>query len=334
MKEYHKNDFDGNLVYGGKTYHGLTGRIDVITDVNESDEFEKHNISDKDLETLKQCPMCNGEEINEFIRKKRLKVYRCNSCDFGFLNPRVKKESSFKLYDQSSRYESLYLNETSNKLDKIKFQYVFQLVKRFISPQSVLDIGSSSGIFLNTCAEEGVQIIHGIEADTSQIKRSPFYQKNFHIETSMDLDLSKKYNNLELVTMFDVLEHIIDFKKTLTEIHLSLAKQGIFAIIVPNFYSLASRIIRDKSPTFNIEHTNYFSMKNLIPLLETLGFEIVHKETVISEISNIKNYLEFNDPYFAEPKNEQWTNFLTPEWIHENLLGSRLFVIARKKQKD
>jgi hypothetical protein len=60
------------------------------------------------------------------------------------------------------------------------------------------------------------------------------------------------------------------------------------------------------------------------------NFKVVSKETVISEIDNCRNYLEFSGPYNSAPKNEQAFDWLTLDYIHENMPGSRLLFIIKK----
>jgi len=114
---------------------------------------------------------------------------------------------------------------------------------------------------------------------------------------------------------------------SLTEV---MNPKALFLIMVPNLESLVSRLIREKSPTFNWSHLNYFSPFTLGKFLLNFGFHIELMETVISEIGNINNYLAFDDPYMGDNEKTITLEFLTSEYIHNHLLGSRILVIARK----
>ena len=109
-----------------------------------------------------------------------------------------------------------------------------------------------------------------------------------------------------------------------------MSHDGLLLILVPNFKSLATKIIREKSPTFNWKHVSYFSVDSLNSLVKSCGFDLIHCETVISEIDNIKSYLNGKHPYqgYGDPKNI--FEFITPEFIHSNLLGSRILSIYKK----
>ena len=94
--------------------------------------------------------------------------------------------------------------------------------------------------------------------------------------------------------------------------------------MVPNSLSLATRLMRNMSPTFSWKHVNHFTEKSLSTLFVNHGFKFEFKETVISEIDNIKSYMSGEYPYHGYGDPEQIFEFITPEYIHDNMLGSRL----------
>ena len=104
-------------------------------------------------------------------------------------------------------------------------------------------------------------------------------------------------------------------------------------ILVPNLESLATRLIREKSPTFCIDHLFYYTKLGLTNLFKlTKGFKLVHAESVISELSNIHRFLSFQDPYNGTPPSTVWKDFdwITPDLISKKNLGSRLLLIVKK----
>jgi len=97
---------------------------------------------------------------------------------------------------------------------------------------------------------------------------------------------------------------------------------------VPNIDALVNRVMREKGATFGgHSHIQFFNVKTLSMLLEKAGFEIKEYDTVITELGTINNYLSFKDPYFAE--NADMLEFITPEAIYKNYLGSSLHMIGK-----
>jgi hypothetical protein len=98
-------------------------------------------------------------------------------------------------------------------------------------------------------------------------------------------------------------------------------------IEVPQIGSLVSRLLHEKSATFSgDQHINFFTAPTLKRLLESEKFAVLELETLITELGTINNYLSFQDPYFGGASNQ--IECLTPEFIHEHLMGSRLFTLA------
>ena len=65
-------------------------------------------------------------------------------------------------------------------------------------------------------------------------------------------------------------------------------------------------------------------------IMKNNGFKCIHFETIISEINNVKSYLSGKDPYSGYGDSENKFDFITPKYIHKNLLGSRILAIYKK----
>ena len=327
-----KNDFDGNLVYGGSNFHKTTKREGVIADssIYYRDYVVKTKagyIPDKEyFDGISACLVCGSSEIEDKLKKDGLFIAQCQSCGFGFQNPRFKAKYLPQLYGKEYPLSGAYASESQSELDEIKYQYALQELSKYTKIESVLDIGAGNMHFLKTCNQYGVNTLYGIEPGSNLSNTD----SSVNLITEFSDEVPEELKELSVITMWDTLEHIHDFKQTIHSAYKALSKNGLLLIMVPNFYSLASRLIREASPTFSIYHLNYFTEKSLETLLVSAGFDLIQKETVISEIDNCRNYLEFQEPYMSSPLNEDAFDWLTPDYIHKNMMGSRLFFIAKK----
>ena len=195
----------------------------------------------------------------------------------------------------------------------------------------ILDIGCGAGHFVDLSVDNGWETAVGVDINES-FANLPYKKSGVQFINSefKDLDLIKLGLNINCVTMWDVLEHVYNPLKMVKEIHKALSNEGIFLIMVPNSESLASKLIRERSPSFCWQHVSSFSAKSLKYLLADNGFECLFLETVISEIDNIKSYLSGENPYSGYGDPENLYSFITPEYIHKNLMGSRLLGVFRK----
>lgn len=334
--KFNKDDFDGNLVFGGKQFHISTNRETVLENVSSGlwgNDFFSGSPSTrgvrKDLfEVLENCPCCSSSEIDEKLQVNGLKIFQCSECLYGFQNPRIKSENVSKIYEDTYVMDEVYDSPVAIDLDKIKFQYGIQTASDYYGViTSALDVGCGTGLSLDVYQDFGISEVYGI--DPGKYTHS---KADDRISSSFLLEIPEKFKDLSLITLWDTLEHIHDYKALLKSIYKALAPGGLCLILVPNFLSLATRLMREKSPVFQIDHIHYFSSIGLELSLNQLNFDVIHKETVISEIDNCRNYLEFKEPYFSSPSNEPAFNWLDANFIHSNMLGSRLFFIAKKKE--
>jgi 2-polyprenyl-3-methyl-5-hydroxy-6-metoxy-1,4-benzoquinol methylase len=279
------------------------------------------------FEEVHNCLVCGSDSISPLLDRNGLKIARCGKCGFGMQNPRFKEERLIDIYKETYFMDDTYSSMHAKELDKKKFLYGIQQVRSVRSNiDSAMDIGCGQGLSLSAYNEAGISEVIGLETG----KYTEDLSSGMKVINKDFSEISSTFKELSLVTLWDVLEHVHDFKDMLKKIYEALDDQGIILIMVPNLLSLASRIIRSRSPTFSNDHLNYFTDKSLTHILKAAGFTVLVKETVISEIDNCRNYLEFSEPYFSEPQNESAFDWLTPDYIHNNMLGSRLLFVAQK----
>lgn len=334
MNAISKNSFDGNLVYGGKDFHIATKRTSLISEpMPESWKLDFFTLLDAGrwsprpdrFEVIEVCLLCGCSEIYGLIKNEYFSVSRCAKCSFGFQNPRLKEETVPELYTGKYPMEDVYDSEISVDLDYKKFVYGAQLaISLGASRKSVLDVGCGSGLSLRAYTDEGFSYVAGVDPAPYDFPEDLVVFPSFLDELPHDL------GTFSLITLWDTLEHIWDFRKLLSSTANALDEGGLALICVPNIDSLATRLIRERSPTFQLDHLNYFSVESLRVLFEQCGLKMVHLETIISEIDNCRNYLEFSEPYLSKPRGEGAFEWLTPNYIHDHLMGSRLLAFGAR----
>ena len=138
--------------------------------------------------------------------------------------------------------------------------------------------------------------------------------------------------SFDVITLWDVFEHIPGGKEYLRLIHKNLKKNGLLFLQVPSSNSLAAKIMREKCRAFDgIEHVNMFNPKTLSLILEDTGFEIKEMTSIISEIAVLNNFLSYEHPYYGESLfGEDLLDSINADLIHKNLLGYKIQCVAKK----
>jgi 2-polyprenyl-3-methyl-5-hydroxy-6-metoxy-1,4-benzoquinol methylase len=148
-----------------------------------------------------------------------------------------------------------------------------------LSGANVLEIGSSSGYFLDVLSSAGAEVV-GVELNKAY--------GNYARSLGFDV-YSKPVENLfleddfDLVVMFHTLEHVCDPMSVVQAVQSALVEGGSFMGEVPNQYDWRIKIFDNEAVKrfhYDPNHYYYFSPGTLKNYLKKYGFEEVSFETV------------------------------------------------------
>jgi 2-polyprenyl-3-methyl-5-hydroxy-6-metoxy-1,4-benzoquinol methylase len=336
-------EFDGNLVYGAKKFHAETHRIGPKGPASgfispehaaaiEDTGIDRYQRKEGFWENVDLCPICNGTGRELFVERMGLSFHRCLECTHVFQDPVIKPEVALKLYAGETSGLPITTSELQIKIETLTYKYGLDLLKSVGLPdqQKILDVGCGTGQFLRIAHQEGWAKCTGVDSNNHH---KHFFEEKLGVQYfsgSFDsINTNNIGKNYDAVTMWNTLEHTYGPVNFLSNLKGIMKPDSLFCVMVPNVKSLATCLIRDRSPCFTWQHPHCFSPKSLSLLMEKAGLKIEHMETVVTEIDNIKSYLSGEHPYegFGDPKNI--FAFIDPDFIHKNLLGSRLLGVFR-----
>jgi len=339
-----KNRFDGNLLYGAGTFHAKTNRsgvgkpssgylirehAKVVTDSG----IDRYQRIEGCWEAAGKCPVCGSAERSPFLSRFGLDIYRCAKCNHRYLDPRVPFDVAEQLYRDDKTASDIYTQPMQVDIDEIKYQYGLDLIEQLVPPgrAKIMDIGCGAGVFLKVADRNGWGQCVGVDVNERygdiyrEAKGIQFLSSSFE-----KLDPARLGQDYDCISLWSVLEHLYDLHATLDQIKGMLKPRGLLFILVPNVESLATRLMRERSPTFAWKHLSHFSPASLKHLMGMHGLPCEHFETVITEIDNIKSYMSGEYPYHGHGDPDHLFDFITPEYIHRHHLGSRQIAIFRK----
>ncbi len=79
----------------------------------------------------------------------------------------------------------------------------------------------------------------------------------------------------DVVTMTDLIEHILSPKSFLKEVNRVLKKNGVLLLTTPNFDSFTRRLLGKDWFQYKYEHIIYYNKKSIFYLLEKEGFKVL-----------------------------------------------------------
>jgi SAM-dependent methyltransferase len=195
---------------------------------------------------------------------------RCISCGLLRSDP-VLDVNLTELYEGSS-FD--YFNEV-NGLKRTYLGLVKRALGKNVAYSSIFEVGGGNGFFLEAAKDFGFNSIAGVEPSFAAIAASREDVRPHLIPSMMVADVLPK-NTFQVGAMFHTLDHLPDPIHTLKECLESLEPGGTFVVAVHNERSWSARLLRERSPIIDVEHTYLFSLKTGIQLFEKAGFENVY----------------------------------------------------------
>jgi 2-polyprenyl-3-methyl-5-hydroxy-6-metoxy-1,4-benzoquinol methylase len=330
-----KNSFDGSIVFQKRDFEKITGRNVHRKNLIKTDLYFNKFINPRNQEFYKKyvnkraCPVCDSEDHNaKLFNKNGASHVKCQACGMVFVTPVLKESFLIEFYQNNNSWLNVLGNQYQRELDKKKYKYVLNLIKGHVksSKINILDVGCAYGLFLDVAMQNGWNVF-GVEINKDAIRE--LAKNNICYWDSIEGVISSQ-KKFEAVTMWDIFEHLYHPGKILELLAKVLRKGGLLFMNLPNILSLSSRILQEKSSTFDGRcHINFFSDKTITMLLKKHKFRVVETETIVTELKTVSNYLNFDDPY-SPVKKHPYFHLFTPEIIHQNRWGSRLLVYAEK----
>lgn len=233
------------------------------------------------------CLLCGDSRREVLIRKDNWHVYRCSSCGLGFLDPLPSEPEIASLYMQdyfADQYDKGVEPDTPDFAKRLRLEgHRIRFFKGLKREGSVLDVGCGNGYFLAACRERGYQ---ATGLDLSE------WAVNYVRETLGIACLSGPLDSVDLagqvfdvITLWHVLEHTRDPRKTIITVGSWLQKNGILVLEVPNYEGTDAQRLREDWVGWQIPyHFYHFTPETLIRLLDVCGFRVIKKKTYHSEV--------------------------------------------------
>jgi len=233
------------------------------------------------------CPVCGCASLAlraEVETNRRYAIVRCTRCLFVFAEPRPTEQELEAFY--SSTY---FVRDRPTSLGYADYRTIAEANARRMwrqlrsevagtEPRRLLDVGCATGGFLAEARADGWESV-GVElsADAVAVARSEFGLDVIHGDLSSPL---LEPTSFGLVTMWHVLEHVVDPLASLERARELLAHRGRLLIELPNWNSLG-RVLRRSawSQLKPPEHINFFTPRSLRAAVEKAGMAVVESRT-------------------------------------------------------
>lgn len=195
------------------------------------------------------------------------KIYKCKKTGLLFSGEILPDDVLLKLYADSR----VTFNEYTHLIRKDYWSPLIPFADSFVRG-SALEIGCSTGFFLEELLQQGYKNVSGCEPSeeakalaAASIREnifSGFFKSGIYEKESFDF-----------VCSFQTLDHLSDPIEILRTCHEVLKRGGHGYFITHNTEALQAKIFGEKSPIIDVEHIYLFNKKTLAMTGEKAGFK-------------------------------------------------------------
>ena len=284
---------------------------------------------------LLRCNLCRGERFAHIVTEDGFEVVSCVGCGLVFVANPPDDDERAKLYSFASGYhQALSDHDRTMAWHAREADANLAVLRRHVRAGRLLDIGCSTGLFLNAARNAGWPG-QGLEysPDSSRIAVERY---------ALDVRCGELRPGLyppgsfDVITLWDVIEHLPDPNATIALLHDALAPGGWLVLKTPNVDGLYPRLSRRLAGRLNFwghveppGHLFQFSAMTLGRMVREAGLEVVavHQQRIPISYS----FGDFKD-WFRSFKWAAYCAAFIPlavvgPWLHQ---GDDMVLVARK----
>lgn len=239
-----------------------------------------------DAVEIATCQLCGSAERSLKFADGPFRVLTCSDCGLVYVSPRlvgaaleqVYDEGYWKSSDPKARGYADYARESALYLKT--FRHRMRYVRRWLRPGArILDVGCAAGYFLRVVQGEGHDV-WGVELSPAIAKEAiaALGPDRVHVGTldhaveAMDF----RPGSFDLVTLWDVIEHVPDMQAVLRRIRELLAPGGHLLLETQNVASRWARLLGRRWHHYkHQEHLYHFTPATIRRALQDCGFAVV-----------------------------------------------------------
>jgi 2-polyprenyl-3-methyl-5-hydroxy-6-metoxy-1,4-benzoquinol methylase len=242
-----------------------------------------------------RCSLCGGNRLSlrfeerggepdarawactSFGHRAHGPIWACRDCRLLFQWPLPAEEEVVSAY--TAVEDPLYLSERDNRV------LTFRRAVRLLGPardRRLLDVGAYCGFFADVAREAGFRV-EALELSRWAASQARTLGLVVHEESLVAR--ARSGERYDVVTMWDVVEHLSDPRRDLEAARTLLRPGGRLHLSTIDAGSLVARALGARWPWLMHMHLYYFDRRNLARLLAECGFRVVGTRDYVHTVS-------------------------------------------------
>ena len=198
-------------------------------------------------------------------------IVQCQDCGLVYVNPRRDGGSLLEAYEAVR--DPLYAEEQEGRVLTFE-RHLRPLEWRTGTPngRALLDVGAYTGVFVEIAARHGWDA-WGVEPSRWAVQQATERGLRVVQGTTETADLPDEF--FDVVTLWDVIEHVGDPLEELRRVHNLLKSDGLVVVHTIDISSFFARLMGSRWPWLMEMHLYYFSRRTLRQMLQKAGFSVL-----------------------------------------------------------
>lgn len=211
-----------------------------------------------------ECLLCGSTDLSDLAKQyAHAYLVQCNDCNLVF-GKRIPSQK--ELHDHYALYRR---NNPLSEITVKRYEALLEQFEPYRKTNRLLDVGCGDGHFLAVAKSKGWEVF-GTEYTDEAVAAGQ--NKGITIHKGRIQEYADA-NEFDVITSFEVLEHINDGNEHVAAIHSLLRSGGLFYFTTPNFDALSRRVLGGKWKIIEYpEHLCYYTSSSMHGLISKNGF--------------------------------------------------------------
>lgn len=213
----------------------------------------------------KKCIVCNSVHLVEQKKFLNGNMFKCKDCSFLFAGTIPTEKELIEHYEGYGRND--YLSPITIK----RYNEILDSFEKYRKTNNLIDVGCGIGLFLEVAKKRGWNV-YGTEYTDEAIQICE--SKGILMRQGKLNPSNYPPNFFDIITSFEVIEHINNPKEEMNNFYSILRKKGLIYMTTPNFNSLSRLLLGNQWTVITYpEHLSYYTPKTLNYLFKNSGFK-------------------------------------------------------------
>ncbi len=198
-------------------------------------------------------------------------IVQCRRCGLVYTNPRLDHHDILNTYQAVE--DPLYVEEREGRV--LTFERHLKPLERLTGPPNgrlLLDMGCHIGVFVEIAARRGWEA-WGVDPSRWAVEQAQ--ARGLHVVQGTLETANLPEAAFDVVTMWDVIEHLTDPRGALQQVYRLLKPGGLVVVHTIDIESPLARLMGAHWPWLMEMHIYYFSRRTLRAMLEKCGFQVL-----------------------------------------------------------